>query len=82
MSPDLLQVIGLIIEFSTLPQLPDDAQPTVSQAAVGVALGVTSGLAFGPASPKALAPLHPFVKGRCFPEMGMKVHLLGWQVSY
>jgi len=45
MSPDLLQVIGFIIAFSTLPQLPDDAQPTVSQAAVGVALGVTSGQA-------------------------------------
>jgi hypothetical protein len=29
---DLLQVMGLIIEFSTLPQLPDDAQPTVRQA--------------------------------------------------
>jgi hypothetical protein len=36
------QGIGLIIEFSTWPQLPDDAQPTVRQAAVGVALGVTS----------------------------------------
>jgi len=62
-------VMGLIIEFSTLPQLPDDAQPTVSQAAVGVALGVTSGqaaallLAHQSASPKAPAPLHPFVKG-------------------
>ena len=63
MSPDLLQVIGLIIEFSTLPQLPDDAQPTVSQAAVGVALGVTSGQAAAlllTLAQPAREPLRPF----------------------
>ena len=63
MSPDLLQVIDLIIEFSTLPQLPDDAQPTVSQAAVGVALGVTSGQAAAlllTLAQPAREPLRPF----------------------
>jgi len=58
MSLDLLQVIGLIIEFSTLPQLPDDAQPTVSQAAVGVALGVTSGQAAAQVSRSPLGLPH------------------------
>ena len=83
MSPDLLQVIGLVIEFSTLPQLPDDAQPTVRQAAVGVALGVTSGQAAAlllarlvsyPESPRAPSPL---CEGAFFfPETGVKVRYL------
>jgi hypothetical protein len=53
-------------EFSTWPQLPEDTQATVRQAAVGVAFGVISGqaavllLAPCSASPKALAPPHTF----------------------
>jgi len=58
MSPDLLQVIGLIIEFSTLPQFPDDAQPPIGQTTVSVALGVTSGQAAAQVSRSPLGLPH------------------------
>ena len=76
MSPDLLQVIGLIIAFSALPQLPDDAQPTVSQAAVGVALGVTSGqaaallLTLAQPAREPSRPFTPLQRGVLFPREG------------
>lgn len=39
---NLLQVIGFVVELTGLPHFPDDAQPTIGQAAVGVVLGVTA----------------------------------------
>lgn len=39
---DLLQVPSFIVELMGLPEFPDDAQPAIGQAAVGVALGMTT----------------------------------------
>lgn len=40
---DLLRVIRLIIGFPALPERPDDVEPAVGQAAIGVAFGVPAG---------------------------------------
>ena len=47
MTLNLLQMIGFIVQLVGLPQSPDDAQPAVSQAAVGMVLGVTAATTAG-----------------------------------
>jgi hypothetical protein len=43
----LLQMVRLVVELSTLPECPDDLEPSVGQAAISVVLGVAVGSAAG-----------------------------------
>ena len=38
MTLNLLQMVGFVISFTTLPESPDDFKPAISQAAIGVVL--------------------------------------------
>ena len=57
MASHLTEMIRLIIKLMSLPQRPDNVQPTIGQAAISMALGMTAqtGLAEVSGSPDRLA---------------------------